>query len=514
MTSSNRNQLQISLESAVALQRAGKLPEAEAIYRRVLAAVPRHPDALFLLGLILNATKRFAEAAEVFHRAIEVNPGAAKYYANLAVAVGAPGLGRIDEAIEIYRKALELQPAEAALWSNLGNELRAAGRWQEAIDCYRRAVQLKPDFADAYCNLGVSLQEVALQNAGSQGNNALAEVIASYQKAVALDGNFALAHWNLGSALLLSGDYERGLEEYEWRWRCQSFSQNVRLDPKRQWACPEGVGNADVTGRTILVYSEQGLGDSIQFARYLPMLAARGARVWLQCPASLQTLLGRCQGVERAMAPGEDIPPYDWHVPMLSLPFAFGTRVATIPASIPYVKADAGQIEFWRQRLDAAAGGFPRVGLAWSGNPKNRMRYRSIRFDEFAAPLPTAIRERVRFVSLQKGEAAIQAASPPAGFKLLDFTDELRSFDDTAGLIANLDLVISVDTAVAHLAGAMGKPTWVLLPVMCEWRWMLNHLDSPWYPTMRLFRQPSGGQWGPTVESIVAALEEHVSRGR
>ncbi|HEX4053801.1 MAG TPA: tetratricopeptide repeat-containing glycosyltransferase family protein [Tepidisphaeraceae bacterium] len=510
---SNRYQIQRALESAVAHQRAGRLDEAEPIYRKVLSIVPQNTDALYLLGMILNAAQRYAEAAELFERAIAVNPRAAKYYANLAMAVGAPGLGRIDEGIALYRKALTLEPKEAILWSNLGNELRAADRWQEGLDCYRKAVQLKPDFADAHCNLGAVSMEAGLLTPTSPARELLAEVVAHHERALALEKDFALAHSNLGAALLLRGDYERGLSEYEWRWGCTPFSANLRRDPRRQWGTSEGVGFPDVAGRTLLIYSEQGLGDSIHIIRYASLLARRGARVLVECPMLIHTLMQCCEGVDDAFIWGRKLPDYDWHIPMMSLPFAFGTRVESIPAPVPYIHPDPIQTETWRVQLTAAASGRPlRVGLVWAGNPKNKVqRHRAIPFEEFAklaAPqnLDAKTLERICFVNLQKGEAGKQAAAGP--WKLVDFTDQLHAFADTAALVANLDLVISVDTAVAHLAGALGRPTWLLVPSMCDWRWMLDRSDSPWYPTMRVFRQPARGQWPAVIATIAKALTE------
>jgi tetratricopeptide (TPR) repeat protein len=511
---SNRNQVQRSLESAVTLQRAGRLAEAEPIYRQVLSAAPQNTNALYLLGLILNATKRYAEAAQMLQRAIDVNPRSAKFYANLAMAIGAPGLGRVDEAIELYRKALSLEPDAAILWSNLGNEMRAADRWPEGLDCYRKAVRLNPNFVDAHCNLGAVSMEAGLLTPTMPARHLLEEVVAHHEKALSLDPKYALAHWNLGAALLLRGDYERGLAEYEWRWRCESFSQNPRLDPRRQWGTDEGVGFPDLAGRTLLVYAEQGLGDSIHMMRYASLLAQRGARVWVQCPRVLKTLVERCDGVE-AVFITDKIPPYDWHVPTMSLPFIFRTRADSIPAPIPYIYPDPLQIEAWGNQLNASTDRPLRVGLVWAGNPANKVqRHRAIPFEDFAelaSPknLDPEIRDQICFLSLQKGAAAAQVSSS-SRLRLLDFTDQLHSFAETAALAANLDLIVTVDTAVAHMAGAIGRPTWLLLPSMCDWRWMLDRSDSPWYPTMRIFRQPARGRWPTVIATIAEALSELV----
>ncbi|HTW94068.1 MAG TPA: tetratricopeptide repeat protein [Tepidisphaeraceae bacterium] len=494
-------QIQQMLITASALQRSGRLAEAESIYRQVLDASPQNTDALYLLGMLLNATRRYAEAVPLFERAIQINPTRAKYHANLAAALGAPGLGRIDEAIALYQKAIALEPTHAALRNNLGNEYRAADRWDLAMQCYQQALELSPEYVDAWSNYGVTLQETA------QTPQDFHRAMAAYEKAIALDANFPLAHWNLGVVHLLLGDLERGFAECQWRWKCESFSANVRFATQLEWGTSEGVGHPDIAGRRILIYSEQGLGDSIQFIRYAQILAARGATVLLRCPVELQSLLARASGVSAVFCRIQDVGAYDWHIPTLTLPFALKTRLETIPASVPYLSADPARSQFWRQRVQSTVGPRTklRIGLAWAGSPANKNdKNRSMRLERLL-PL-SRVSETAEFLSLQKGPAAAQIAECPA-LKIFDFGPDLRDFGETAALMDQLDLVITVDTAVGHLAGAMGKPVWLLLPHLPDWRWMLERSDSPWYPTMRLFRQPRRGDWETVVENVVDALK-------
>ena len=475
------------LESAAEHQRAGRLGEAELILRRVLKSQPRNTDGLYLLGLLTQATGRFAESVELFQRAVHENPRSAKYLVNLGLSLGGMGLGRTAEATEALRAAVAIDPDIPAAWSNLGNEFRNDLRFEEAIDAYRRALRLKPDFADAQLNLGASLQET---------EPTLQPAIDAYRKAIALQPDFATAHWNLGFALLLSGDYERGLPEYEWRMKTRSIVQ-PRNFPVPMW------DGGDLMGKRILLHAEQGLGDSIQMARYIPMVAGRGGEVIVECPAALVQLLRDLPGVVQILAGREELPAFDLHCPLMSLPLIFKTTVGTIPWPGPYLRADPKMAEEWSRRIPAESDR-PRVGLVWAGRPENKVdRKRSMRLEQFA---PLAGIKNVRFFSVQKGPAGGQARRPPGGMELIDYTEELHDFTDTAAMIANLDLIVTVDTSIAHLAGALGRPAWVLLPRSPDWRWMLEREDSPWYPTVRLFRQKIRGDWGEVVERVRGEL--------
>ncbi|HEY1922736.1 MAG TPA: glycosyltransferase family 9 protein, partial [Tepidisphaeraceae bacterium] len=300
--------------------------------------------------------------------------------------------------------------------------------------------------------------------------------------------------------LITQGDYERGWREYESRWDCETFEGNNRRDPQRQWGIPP-TGQADVSGKTILLYAEQGIGDFIQFARYASVFAARGARVIMQCAWTLKALMEKCDGVRLVYTEREELPAYDWHVPMMSLPLAFGTTLETIPANVPYLRADPARCKSWQARVESAVTSAKhlRVGLTWAGNPKHKNdANRSV---DPALLSALADVDGVDFFSLQKSKAN-EKAQPPPGMKLIDFTSSLHDFAETAALIEQLDVVISADTAVAHLAGAMGKRVWTLVPTPPDFRWGLEGETTPWYPTMRLFRQRRHGDWANAIERI------------
>lgn len=476
--------IQRLLQSAAEHQRAGRLAEAEPIYRRVLKSHPRNTDALYLLGLLTQATGRFAESAELFQRAVHENPRSAKYLVNLGLCLGGMGLGRTSEALDALRAAVAIDPDIPAAWSNLGNEFLHDLNFEQAIDAYQRALRLKPDFADAQLNLGAAFQET---------EPTLQPAIAAYERAILLQPDFATAHWNLGFALLLTGDYTRGLREYEWRLKTHSIVQPRNL-PAPRW------DGGDLTGKRILLHAEQGLGDTIHMARYIPMVSQRGGTVILECPAALVRLLRDLPGLTQILAAGEPLPAFDLHCPLMSLPLMFGTTPATIPWSGPYLHSDPKLMEHWSQRMPAEANR-PRIGLVWAGRPENKVdRKRSMRLEQFA---PLSGIKGARFFSLQKGPAAVQARRPPAGMELIDWTEDLRDFTDTAAMLANLDLIVTVDTSIAHLAGAMGRRAWVLLPRSPDWRWMLDREDSPWYPTLRLFRQIVRGDWSDVMGRLL-----------
>ncbi len=390
------------------------------------------------------------------------------------------------------RSAVALDANIPEAWANLGNELSNDFQYDEAMDCYQRALKLRPDFADAHCNLGALLQKTL---------PTLDPAIAAYEKAIAIEPNFALAHWDLGLALLLRGDYARGLPEYEWRWRTETVVV-PRKFPQPHW------DGGDLGGRTILLHAEQGFGDTIHMARYVPLVAARGGKVILECQPPLRRIMQGLSGAQQVVAAGEHLPAFDVHCPLLTLPLVFRTTAQTIPASVPYVRADRELARQWSERLPPESG-HPLVGLVWAGRPENKNdRNRSMRLADFA---PLAAVKNARFVNLQLGPAADQIRRSPARLELLDFTSDLRDFADTAALVANLDLVIAVDTAVAHLAGALAKPIWILIPTMPDWRWMLDREDSPWYPTMRIFRQKTRGDWSDVMDRVKHELEKFVT---
>ena len=468
---------------ASVLMAQGDLARAETHYRRAIALAPGHAGAHANLGNLLWRAGRFAEAAAACREAIKLAPRTAEAHNNLANAL--KELGDLEAARASYREAAALNPNYAAAHSNLGNLLCDLGDPAAALGSYQRAVALEPGLADYHMNLGNALRDLAR----------LPEAVACYERALALDPTLGDAHWNLATALLVGGDFARGWGEFARRW------QTRRLAPHRRgFAVPEWQGD-DPAGRTILVWAEQGMGDVIQFCRYLPRLKARGARTVLLIDGAwraLATLLGSLAGVDRLALELADAGPFDCHCALLDLPGRFGTELATIPAEVPYLAAGAAREEAWRARLPA--GDAPRVGLVWAGGRHNtRDRLRSLSLDRVR---PLLDLPGIAWTGLQVGDGRqdIERTGVPPGFT--DLGPELGDFTDTAAVIGALDLVISVDTAVAHLAGALARPVWLLLPTAPDWRWLLGREDSPWYPTMRLFRQPSAGAWDAVIARV------------
>jgi len=444
---------QQALAAAVQQYRAGHLDEAERLLRQVLAVNSRHSDSLHLLGVIAYQT------------------------------------GRLDLAVDLISKSIAINPKEASAHSSLGNLLLQLGRLDDAVVCYRRAVELKPSFSEALNNLGNALK----------AQRRLDEAVTSYRRALELSPDDPDVHYHLSMALLARGDMAAGWEEHEWRWKTPQFAGT-----RRDFAQPQWRGEM-ATGRTLLIHAEQGYGDTLQFCRYAPLAAARGLRVIMEVPKPLARLLSSLPGVDGIVVEGETLPQFDLHCPMLSMPLALGTTIPTVPSDVPYLHADAAQVAVWRERLASLEHHGPRIGLVWAGNPRKHLpaaaaigRRRSMAPDRLASlfELPG-----LHFFSLQKDGPA-----PPEHFPLTDVMAEMGDFADTAALIANLDLVISVDTSVVHLAAALGKQVWLLDRFDSCWRWLVGRRDSPWYPNLRLYRQPQPGDWDSVIAEIVSDL--------
>lgn len=467
-------------QAGLAHHQAGRLAAAEAAYREVLAHFPRQPDALHMLGVLAHQAGRHELALQLIGRAIGIAPKQAAFHNNLGSCHEARG--ELDAALVAFRRAIALQPGLPEAHNNVGNVLQALGDCDGAIAAYRQALALRPAYAEAQDNLGAALQAAGRPE----------EAIAAHRQALALRPDHAGAQWNLAYALLLKGDFAAGWAQNEWRWRA---SGRQAADPG--WSQPLWLGTPALAGRTLLVHHEQGLGDTLQMLRYAPLLAAQGARVLLRVPATLADLAATVPGVAAVIREGEPLPAFDLHCPCMSLPLACGTLLETIPATVPYLAAPEAARSAWQARLGPAQR--RRVGLAWSGSAGHRNdRNRSLPFARLA-PLLDADAE---FHSLQKEYRAADAAAMRADGRIIDHAADLATLADTAGLIAALDLVITVDTAVAHLAGAMGRPAWLLLPFAPDYRWLLGRDDSPWYPTLRLFRQPVAGDWGSVVGRV------------
>ncbi|HMA48691.1 MAG TPA: tetratricopeptide repeat-containing glycosyltransferase family protein [Magnetospirillaceae bacterium] len=447
-------------------------------------------ETFFQQGNSLYRQGQLHAAADLYRRALELDPAHADALANLGCALR--DLGNLDEAVLTLCAALELKPRGGEIYSNLGNALKDMGRLTEAEAACRAAVALMPGSTVAKFNLGCVLQD----------QRKFAEAESFYRSAIAAEPDYVRAHWNLGLALLAQGKFKEGWAEHEWRARTQrSWSPALTFEE------PAWTGE-DLAGKTLLIHREQGLGDNIQFARYAVLAAAQGARVVVLTYPSLAGLLRTLPGVAEVVADGEPLPAFDLQAPILSLPHLFGTELSTIPAEVPYLRADPDRVAAWRARLAPLPG--LKVGLVWAGgtrpNDADWARIDSRRSLALAQFADIAGLQGISLVSLQKGQAAAQAK----GFPIADFTDEIEDFADTAALIEALDLVVSVDTAVAHLAGALGKPVWILSRYDACWRWLDQRDDSPWYPTARLYREGQPHSW----PDVLARVKDDLSSGR
>jgi hypothetical protein len=394
--------------------------------------------------------------------------------------------GRAAESLPHFRAVLARAPHRWDAWADYGNALADLDRHADALEAFGKALARRPGEPRVLQNRGIALLET---------NDPVAAG-ADFRQALAGGGEAASLRFDLALAHLLSGDLATGFALYEAR-----FGDPRLRTPPRPLPYPRWSGTEPLAGQRILLHAEQGLGDTLQFARYVPLVAARGATVVLEAPAPLAGLLGQLDGVTAVVARGGPLPDVDWHCPLGSLPLAFGTTLASIPAGVPYLRAEPGDVAGWR----AAPGDRrPRVGLVWAGNPRHRNdRRRSL---PLAALAPLA-RGPWQLVGLQK-DIGLDDAQRLAGWQAIDAGPRLRDFAATAAALTALDLVVTVDTAVAHLAGALGRPAWVLLPYAPDWRWLLGRADSPWYPTLRLFRQPRPGDWASVVRLVTAALAE------
>jgi len=475
----------------LALMEQGKLDEAIASFHRALDLDPHSAGALNNLGNALRNQGKLAEAIHRFGLALAIEPGFFAAQNNLGNALS--DQGKAAEAVACLRQAVQMSPNFAGGLYNLGNALFAQSNLEEAVACYRQALRLAPAFAQAHNNLGLALVE--------QGK--LEEAITCYRQAVALDPQHREAHSNLALPLLLLGRFEEGWMEYEWR---------LALGSPQELAAPRWNG-AQVEGETILLFCEQGFGDSIHFIRFAELLRERSkaSRIILECPAPLARLFAQSAGegiqvVARGAGHPEPLPS-DWHLPLLSAPFAL-RLLEPLPMSAPYLHADPDLRATWRERLGPR--GPLRVGLAWQGNPtQSRDRVRSIPPEQF---LPLLKTDGAAFYSLQIETSGIEArALERSG--LIDFTSQITDFADTAAFLAELDLVIAVDTAIVHLAGALGRPVWNLLTMIPHWPWGLHGGETPWYPTMRLFRQTERGGWGSVVQRVGEELARFVRLG-
>lgn len=437
----------------LAFQELGQLAEACACYEQVVRLRPAHAGAWNNLGVARRQLGQWQKAAESHRRAVLLEPGQADYQNNLANALRAGD--QTGEAIQLLQEALQTHPKSAVLWHTLGNAWREAGRLAESQSAFNRALEIEPQLVES--------------------------------------------HWDLAFTLLLQGNFQRGWEEYEWRW--------LRKDHQaRSFDAPTWQGE-DLSNKRLLVYAEQGAGDTIQFARYLPLLVQRGARVILECPRPLVSLLQTVPGLEQVIARGEALPPVDRQCALLSLPRLFGTTLDSIPGDVPYLRS-GNKGPFLPSPAQMTNGRHLRVGLVWSGNPTHQNDARRSFSLEILRPL--LANTEVTFYSLQPQTGGVAGNRQTADRDLVDLSALIGDYADTAALINQLDLVISVDTSVAHLAGALGHAVWLLLPHAPDWRWLMQRSDCPWYPSMRLFRQPVAGDWSLVIRKVREQLNKLV----
>ena len=514
-----------TLAKAIELHTRGELDAAAALYLQIIETDPDHFDALHMLGVYALQTGDLPAAYDLVTQAIRIRGDDAHAHVHLSAVLQQQGhlqealsaiqqalalapemalalnnaaallskdLKRPAEALPLLEQALRIDEQDATAWNGLGYALIELRRHGEALLCLERALQLRPGFALAWYNHGNALQ---LQNR-------LAEAMRSYDAALAADPGLVDGHFGQSVCRLLASDLAEGFQQYEWRWRKPAWQALAQ-----QHAQPLWLGETALRGRSVLVHHEQGFGDTLHMVRYVPLLAALGARVILRVQRPLLALLAGQAGMAGASVIGSDapLPPHDCQLPLMSLPLALGTQLDNIPAQLPYIEADAALGAQWRQRLGPAQA--PRIGLAWAGSTTHSNdAARSIPLEKMLALL----RPGLEFIALQRDLSAVnklQLAAEPA---LRSFAAAQSDFAQTAALVAQLDLVICVDTSVAHLAGAMGKPVWLLLPHAPDWRWMLEREDSPWYPGMRLFRQQRPGDWDEVLARVAAALERFI----
>ncbi len=460
------------------------LEDAVAMARKAVYLSPQSVDTHLILAQLLLLKKDLPAAVTSFRQVVALKPRSVEANAGLAKCLALRG--EYESAIAAYHETLSIDPNFAEGYHGLGAILSEHGDYDRAVAALRRAVSLRPDSLEMTTLLATTLSH--------RGD--FEEALSWFKRVLELDPNYANGHWNLALMLLTRGDFERGWQEYEWRWKVKD------LDMTFNATAPVWDGG-NIDGRRILLVGEQGFGDAIQCARFIPQVAERGGKIILAVHSELRKLIEQSpvgREVIEWVIPDQNLPKYDVYCPLLTLPKVLGTRLENIPANVPYLKADEGEKQKWRSRMPTD--GRRKVGLTWAGRPKHVNDWRRSIPAELLAPLAEA--SNVWFCNLQKGPVARDARPP---LEMADWTSEINDFADTAALIDNLDLIITADTAMAHLAGAMGKKVWVLLPLLPDWRWMLHRTDSPWYPTMRLFRQTVAGDWTTPIAEVVQALK-------
>jgi tetratricopeptide (TPR) repeat protein len=471
-----------------ALFKQGNFDEAVDHYRQALRLDPRLAAAENNLGALFQSQSKWDEAVECYQRALAIEADCAETHFNLGVIFHTQG--RAARAVESYQNAIRANPQHAGAYNNLGAIFKRQDKLREAIECYERALEFRPDFAEALNNLGNAFQ--------LQSRNA--EAMVCYEQTLRIDPDHAQAHYNRSRMLLAGGDFSAGWREYEWRLKCSDLEKQAFAEPRWQ--------GEPLDGRTLLVHAEQGLGDVLQFIRYVPLIAHSGGKILVEVPKALVPLLEQ-SAIPGLVARGVPRQAFDVQVPLMSLPLVCGTTLETIPSRVPYLAAHPQRVEYWHRTLGGQQSF--KVGIAWQGSPTYPGdRFRSIPLAQFA---PLA-RQGVELISLQKGPGSQQLTEGVVPFQVRELNnldEEHGSFMDTAAVMKNLDLVVTSDTAIAHLAGALGIPVWVALPFAPDWRWLYQREDSPWYPTMRLFRQTRPDDWPRVFHRMAESLAAKVS---
>ena len=458
----------------------GNLKEAKNIYEQILKHKPKHFDALQLLGILYGQINEKDKAIKLLESALQIKPDDAATLNNYGVIL--TEVNRTNDSYKVLDKATNIKPDYAEAFSNKGNTLKLLERYDAAVKAYSKAIQLKPNYAEAYNNRGVIYKEL----------NKMDLALKDLKKAISLKPDYPEANSTLGVTLLLTGDFSKGWEQYEWRWKDLSDPSVIRTFKQPLWD-----GKKSLKGKSILLYSEQGLGDTIQFSRYILLIKALGAKVILETHKELVNIVGSIDSDITIILMGQTLPDFDFQCPLLSLPLKFGTGLKNIPSPTRYVWTDTKLASKWKKKLDAQQK--PLIGLAWEGNPLHKNDHnRSILLAELIPHLPT----QYRYIGLQKDIRKTNLDTLKKNTLINNLVDNNATLDDTAAIIENLDIVISVDTSIAHLSAAMGKPTWVVLPLVPDWRWLLNRSSSPWYKSIKLFRQRKRGNWEEVFKEL------------
>ena len=449
-------------------------------FDKAIALAPAEAEYVCDRASALAEIDRYSEALAGYDHAIALNPNFDPAYSFRGNALLA--LGRIDAAIQSFNQAIAIKADSPAAFLNRGNAFLQKGLFELALASYDQAIALQPHYPMAYSNRSAALKHM----------HRLQESLASSDQAIAQEPGYIDAQWNKALTLLLSGDLEQGFRGYLVRWQTDVF-QTVR----RHFEPPLWLGVESIQGKRLFVHNEQGLGDSLQFCRFITLAALAGARVIYEVESPLFDLMKTLEGVDVLLRQRDTLPPFDYYCPVMSLPVALGTTLDSLPAKVPYLHADVGKRTNWEQRLRPRQG--LRVGLVWSGSATHKADHqRSISLEELMQALPL----QLSYVSLQKELRDADQSALAHWPQIQHFGDEIEDFSDTAALCELMDVVIAVDTSVAHLAGALGVKTWVLLPHFPDWRWLMGRSDSPWYPTMQLFRQKTAGEWAPVLAAV------------